>query len=357
MTKVRAEESSSNKQGKGEKRKAADDGEDDQSQDEDEQTVVILGAHSVPKGVVVFEPLENYAGQWRLQTKCPQAVHDMMADKGLLQVYQAFVDAVCSHKAKTRKSLLLSLHKWNDHALVNMIHQFQDEFQKKGLKVVLCKRSFVHSDKPTYRWLEYIDLDITKSKQQYVPPFDYANRSAQMIPTHACKIHFPNGVAIQEISSWRHRRKLVSNIPVEVQQMLEQHNVKEAYRRLLQEMTELHPSDNYKSASERHNSPRDWNLKELSQMIQQQDKVQSKFRSKSISILLASKNEWVQHGERGGHSELYIWIEVIDRTLQPNYESQQWKDQGGFAPQAYHVAEQQAGGRRRRSSIIQLLER
>jgi len=38
---------------------------------------------------------------------------------------------------------------------------------------------------------------------------------------------------------------------------------------------------------------------------------------KGVNVFVSHKQEYVSHG-KGGHNELFRWIEFVDRVLQPN---------------------------------------
>ena len=84
-------------------------------------------------------------------------------------------------------------------------------FIDKGVKVCLCKRS---SGKGTYRWLEFIDVEALE--EPYVPQYDVSNLSGQVIETCYTKLQFPNGVAVEELKSWKGRKVLKEKIPIHI---------------------------------------------------------------------------------------------------------------------------------------------
>jgi hypothetical protein len=73
--------------------------------------------------------------------------------------------------------------------------KMRNPFNDKGVKVALCKRRSHHG---TYRWLEFIDVD-TLLVERYVPQYDVANLSGQIIQTACTKLKFPNGVAVEQL--------------------------------------------------------------------------------------------------------------------------------------------------------------
>lgn len=150
---------------------------------------VASGSYVLPAFVAV-EELKNYNGHKRLKDDCPASVHRLMTEKGLFDVYDRFVQAIVDTK-RTRGSLL---GKWKDQQFVSVLDLFGDDFAAGGVKAALCKRK---SGKGTFRWLEFIDVE--RAGGSYVPQYDVANRSGQVIKTVYCKLQFPNGVAVEEL--------------------------------------------------------------------------------------------------------------------------------------------------------------
>lgn len=55
------------------------------------------------------------------------------------------------------------------------------------------------------------------------------------------------------------------------------------------------------------------------------------FAAKGIDIFVSHKQEYISHGQHGGHVEHYRWIEFVDRAVQPSYQPQRdanTKDEG-----------------------------
>ncbi len=223
----------------------------------------------------------------------------LLEKKGLMDVYDSFVEAV----VKT-KSTRGPLGGWKDAQFISVIDLFRDQFAEGGVKVALCKR---RSGKGTYRWMEFIDVNGLKSP--YVPQYDVANLSGQIIKTCYTKLEFPNGVAVEELKQWGGRKKLKERIPIHVQKMIEKHNLQDEYNQLVDHAIESGIGSNTKS----------WNIDKLKDVM---EVYKPKFEKKGVEIFLCHKQEFVSHGQYGGHTEFYRWIEFVDRSEQPSYYPQ-----------------------------------
>eukprot|EP00980_Cylindrotheca_fusiformis_P006989 scaffold1469_cov119-Cylindrotheca_fusiformis.AAC.33 len=269
----------------------------------DEEGTEIKGGHVVPPGVAV-EELKNYGGHKKLRDECPEAVHKLMTEKDLFDVYDRFVGAIANEK-KSRGPL----GKWREPQFISVLDLFRDEFAAKGVKVALCKRK---SGKGTFRWLEFIDVGALK--EPYVPQFDVENFSGQIIKTVYTKIEFPKGVAVEELKSWGGRKKLKGKIPVHVEKMLEEKDLLDEYNQMIDHVVESGVGANTKM----------WNMEKLKQIM---DEYKPMFEKKGIDVFLSHKQEYVSHGQYGGHTEFFRWIEYVDRELQPSYKPQRGADE------------------------------
>lgn len=265
--------------------------------DEEDGTEVAGGSYVVPKGVAV-EELKNYHGHTDLRDKCPEAVNAMLKEKDLFDAYDRLV------KALTDKNTRGPLGKWKDAQVVGVIDLFRDDFANKRVKVAFCKRK---SGKGSSRWLEFIDVDAVDGS--YVPQFDLANLSGQVIETTYTKLKFPNGVAVEELKQWGGRKKLKEKIPVYVERMLEKHELKEEYDQMVDHVIEAGIGANSKM----------WNIEKLKEVL---DVYKPKFAAKGIDVFVCHKEEYISHGQYGGHMEYYRWIEFVDRAEQPSYYPQ-----------------------------------
>ena len=266
---------------------------------EEKISSALKSGHTVPKGVAV-EELKNYKGFKKLREECPPAVQELLNSKdGLFEVYEKFVDTIASEK-NTRGPL----GKWRDAQFVSVLDQFQDSFIAQGVKVALCKR---RSGKGTYRWLEFIDVEALE--EPYVPQFDVANMSGQIIKTVYCKLKFPNGVAVEELKQWSGRKKLKEKVPIYVEKMLQKKDLMTEYNQLVDHVIESGVSSNFKN----------WKIGKLQLIL---DEYKPMFAAKGIDVFVSHKQEYVSHGQYGGHTEFFRWIEYVDRELQPNYMPQ-----------------------------------
>ncbi|KAL7534444.1 hypothetical protein ACHAWF_004834 [Thalassiosira exigua] len=263
-----------------------------------EGTEVAKGKHVVPPGVAV-EPLKNYDGHKDLVQKCPASVKALLEERDLLDVYDKFVTSVAETKA-TRQFM----GKWRDARFVSVLDLFRDDFAEKGVKVAFCRRK---SADGTFRWLEFIDME--KVGDSYVPQYDVANLSGQVIKTYYHKLEFPNGVAVEELKSWGGRKKLKEKIPIYVETMLKEHDLMEEYKDMVDRVVAEGVGNKIKS----------WNIEKLKVLM---DEYKPIFEAKGLDIYVCHKQEWVTYTGKDGHMEHYRWIEFVDREKQPTYHPQ-----------------------------------
>lgn len=269
---------------------------------EEEGVVVADGSYVVPKGVAV-EELKNYNGHRKLRDECPEAVNQMLSEKDLFDTYDKLVQALCDDKS-TRGPL----GKWKDAQVIGVLDLFRDEFAEKGVQVAFCKRK---SGKGSYRWFEFIDIAATEGS--YVPQYDLSNLSGQVIRTAHTQLKFPNGVAVEELKQWNGRRKLKESVPIYVERLLEKKNLKEEYDQMIDHVIEAGVGSNFKN----------WNLAKLRELM---NVYKPKFADKGVDIYVCHKEEYVSHGQYGGHTENFRWIEFVDREEQPSYQPQRSAD-------------------------------
>jgi len=190
----------------------------------------------------------------------------------------------------------------------SILDQFRPDFANKNIKVALCKR---RSGSGTHRWIEFIDVEEAGS---YVPQFDVANLSGQVIKTCYTKLEFPNGVAVEKLS--RHgkaRKKLKEKCPIFVEKMMTKKDLLVEYDELIDAICETSASF-WKM---------NWNSKEITPLIVEH---RNKFLKKGVDLFISHKQEYISHGQHGGHIEYFRWIEFVDREEQPNYYPQRDAD-------------------------------
>ena len=256
-------------------------------------TEVAGGKHVVPAGVAV-EVLDG--GKKKLSDECPPTVANLLETRGAKLVYDKMVAAIC--EAGSTRNVF---GKWKDEEFVSIMDLFREDFADHGVKVVLCKRT---SGSGTHRWLEFIDVAKT---QNYVPQFDVSNMSGQVIKTVYTTIEFPNGVAVEKIRQYNGRKKLKEKIPVYVEKLLSDNDLMVEYEMLIEDILQ------------KGTGKCGWNLDALKQVIGEH---RPKFERKNITLFLSMKQEYVSHGQYGGHMEYFRWIEFVDMKEQPNYEPQ-----------------------------------
>merc|ERR1711865_427698 len=66
-----------------------------------------------------------------------------------------------------------------------------------------------------------------------------------------------------------------------------------------------------------------WDLEKLKALV---DKYRPIFANRGIVLHISHKEEYISHGQYGGHTEYYRWVEFVDPTKQPNYVPQRSAD-------------------------------
>uniref|UniRef100_A0A7S2VDG8 Uncharacterized protein n=1 Tax=Entomoneis paludosa TaxID=265537 RepID=A0A7S2VDG8_9STRA len=267
-----------------------------------EGTPVAKGKYIVPKGVAV-EELKNFNGHRALRDECPEPVKELLVEKGLLDAYDKLVKALTGDR-----KIRTPLGKWRDAQVIGVVDLFRDDFAEKNVKIAFCKRQ---SGQGSFRWLEFIDIDIVGGT--YAPQYDLGNYSGQVIKTMYSELKFPNGVAVEELKQWSGRKMLKEGIPVYVERMLEKKDLMEEYEQMIDHVIEAGVGANTKM----------WNIEKLKELL---EVYKPKFAAKGVDIFVCNKTEYVSHGQYGGHNEYFRWIEFVDREEQPSYQPQRNAD-------------------------------
>lgn len=260
---------------------------------------VANGKVELPHGVAA-EELDG--GKKKLSDTCPYEVEELLKCKGLVTVYDRMIAAIV--KEGNTRTLF---GKWKDDEFVSIMDLFSDEFAEKGVKICLCK---YESAAGKHRWIEFIDKDVAKG---YVPQYDVANLSGQVIKTIHATLKFPNGVVAEELKQWNGRKLLRDKIPIYVEKFISDRNLVVEYELLVEACIAHGVGTKTKS----------WNIEKLKEVIEE---YKPKFEAKGVSIYICHKQEYVSHGQYGGHFEFFRWVEFVDRELQPNYEPQREAD-------------------------------
>jgi len=275
-------------------------------------TSVIGGKHAVPEGVAV-EELKNFNGKNDLVNDCPPAVRELLTANtkkngtAIFAIYEKFVHTI--YEDKSTRGMLGT---WKDRQFVSVMEAFRDDFADHGIRMVLCKRKSGDFGNKSKRWIEFIDVDITKTT--YVPQYDVANLSGQVIKTWERTLEFPNGVAVEELKQWKGRTRLKETIPIQVEKMITDHDLMDDYTRMVDEVVEAGGGSWLKGG---------WDLEKLKALV---DKYRPIFANRGIVLHISHKEEYISHGQYGGHTEYYRWVEFVDPTKQPNYVPQRSAD-------------------------------
>jgi len=262
----------------------------------EEGTLVAKGKHVVPDGVAV-EELDG--GKKKLADECPVDLARLLDAKGVRILYDKLVDAIVQ-ESNTRNVF----GKWKDEEFVSVLDLFADEFAEVGIKIALCKRSSCGSG--ASRWLEFID---TKRLPDYIPQYDVANYSGQVIKTIYCTLEFPYGVAVEPLKNWNGRKKLQDKMPIYVEKMMTNKGLLPEYDMLVQACVEQGVGRRFKN----------WKTDKLQEILREHGE---RFEAKGVALFLSIKQEYVSHGQHGGHQETFRWIEFVDREQQPDYYPQ-----------------------------------
>ena len=263
-----------------------------------EGIAIAKGNHVVPPGVGV-EELDG--GKKKSLKECPENVQSLLEKKGATNVYERMVQSIVDEKTRSL------FGKWRDQEIIIVIDKFRDEFAHHNIKICLCKRS---SGSGTFRWLEFIPVDEVDN---YVPQYDLSNLSGQVIKTVYTTIEFPNGVAVEELRRYgQARKKLHEKVPIYVEEMMKKKDLVEEYNALVDHIIEAGPGNWQK-----------WNTEKVNEIAKAHT---PKFEAKGVDLYISHKQEYVSHGQYGGHHEMFRWIEFVDREEQPNYEPQRGVD-------------------------------
>jgi hypothetical protein len=266
--------------------------------------VVVKGNHVVPKGVAV-EELDG--DKKKLSEECPEALKELLDANGLMAVYDKMVQAIVE-ESNTRNFF----GKWKDQEFISILDLFKEDFGAKGVKVALCKR---RSGSGIIRWLEFIDVD---EQPTYVPQFDVANFSGQVIKTCYTRLEFPYGVAVEEFKQYgKSRKRLKEKSPIFVQKLIEEKDLQAEYDELVDDCV-TNGCGKYKN----------WSLEKLNEFGKTH---RVKFEAKGVCLFISQKEEYISHGQYGGHVEYFRWVEFVDREEQPNYYPQRDAERSTFS--------------------------
>lgn len=262
-----------------------------------EGKVVAKGDHVVPKGVAV-EELDG--GVKKLSGECPGDLKMLLEKQGAKEIYDKFVKSVADESA-TRGVF----GNWRDMEFDSILDLFRDDFSEKNIKVALCKRKSGLTG--VKRWIEFIDMEEAGN---YVPQFDVSNLSGQVIKTVYSTLEFPNGVAVESLNRWgKARKNLKEKCPIYVEKMMTKKDLLVEYDELIDAVCKTGFSL----------IKQQWKTEEIQPLVVEH---RPKFEKKGVDIFVSHKQEWVSHGQHGGHFEYFRWIEFVDREEQPNYHPQ-----------------------------------
>jgi hypothetical protein len=264
--------------------------------DELECIQVAKGKHVVPEGVAV-KALDGSKKKLAPEV-CPLPLAKLLADTDLRMVYDKLVQTI-DKESNTRNVFGM----WKDEEFISIVDLFRDEFAEQGVKVVLCQsKSGTCSFR---RWLEFINVHVASN---YVPQYDVENHSGQVVKTIYTTLEFPYGVAVEPLMNWGNgKKKLKEKMPINVKKMMKE-------KKLMAEYDSLIDACVKEGVGSRFN-----NFKKTDKLKAVIDRHSPAFEQKGVGLFLSLKSEYVSHGKYGGHYEYFRWLELVDRSLQPNY--------------------------------------
>lgn len=137
-------------------------------------TTILDGKHTVPKGVAL-EVLDG--GAKKLSEQCPAEVQDILVHRDAVSLYKQLVGMIVE-SGKTRGAF----GQWKEKEFENILQQFKESFGEKGIKVALCKRKSANG---TYRWLEFVDLEVAPD---YVPQCKFGSQETGSTALYHCLV-------------------------------------------------------------------------------------------------------------------------------------------------------------------------
>ena len=115
---------------------------------------------------------------------------------------------------------------------------------------------------------------------------------------------------MEELKQWSGRKKLKERIPIYVETLLENKNLMSEYHQMIDHVIESGAGGSKFSS---------WNIEKLKLILAEYKPI---FAEKGVDVFVCHKEEYVSHGQYGGHMEHFRWIEYVDRDLQPSYVPQ-----------------------------------
>ncbi|KAL3932525.1 MAG: hypothetical protein SGBAC_010811 [Bacillariaceae sp.] len=247
----------------------------------------------VPEGVYV----EGLNGVKKLSEACPPEVRDFLTRKGLSTTYDEFIDAIVKSK-KTRNWA----KSWKSEEICKILNEFQELFLFKGVKLVLCK--IIPDGGQPFRWFEFIDLSMASG---YVSQYDYENVGPAELETHNTTLKFPKGIAVEKLTD---HKSLIENIPEPISEMMAKRQCMDLYFALVECLCRGGNQDDKKVG---------WSEVHMREVV---NVLGPKFESKGVSVFLSAKVEEVYEEP----PKAILWIEFVDREIQPNYVAQRGVD-------------------------------
>lgn len=256
------------------------------------RTIVMPGKSS-PDSSPNSVAIQTLHGEWK---KLPTS--DLLDDKAnLFQnkrarfVYERFANRI--HKGSETRG---QFGKWTDFEFLKIIDRFADEFADTGMRAALCRNG------PDHRWIEFID---TNSQTSYVPRFEIGAPSGRSVKTAYCEVGFPYGVYVETIKRWGHIKRLRGPPPKALADLLRRKNAQKQYDALVKACS-TYCADTMD----------EWKFKRVGQVV---SGIRQSFEAVGVGIYLSRKDEYVSHGANGGYNETLCWIELVDRSQQPQY--------------------------------------
>eukprot|EP00797_Seminavis_robusta_P031906 Sro6_g005320.2 (871) ;mRNA; r:153909-156521 len=139
-----------------------------------------------PVGVHVEELGQFGDPKARLKDDCPLALDVMLDQKGALDVYDEFIQAVVS------ECYIRWLMLFDPQKIVALLRErgFAERFAAQGVKVCVCAQRLPQKDNFEYDWLEFVDLEAAP---------DYQSERDVALTAQQKKLMLPSGVHLQNL--------------------------------------------------------------------------------------------------------------------------------------------------------------
>lgn len=252
---------------------------------------VANGKHALLPGV--------YAVEFKARKKIaapPSNLTAMLKRRGASEEFEALINALVSSK-----NTATTLGRWLIKNVAAEVALRSPRFQSLGVKVYACER---RSEMRRHAWIEFVDVD---DAQIYVPQYDVTSLTSKCIEVPYFMIRFPRGVYIEQLKQRDPREQLRNETPEDVYRLL----VDKILVREYADLVDACLATEYTLGAR-------WNPAKLAPVVAEH---RPNFVIKGVDLHLSYK---VTSSQSNLHpsNRLHVWLEFIDRDLQPNYVPQ-----------------------------------